>query len=62
MTDVQKEDRINFRLGLDLRDALRAYSERYERSESGVIREAVWLFLESKGFRRKGPKGGKRKR
>ena len=62
MADVLKEDRSNFRLGLDLRDALRAYSERYERSESDVIREAVWLFLEPKGFRRKGPKGGKRKR
>ncbi len=62
MADVQKEDRINFRLGLDLREALRAYSERYERSESDVIREAVWLLLESKGYRRKRQKGGKRKR
>ena len=61
MADVLKEDRINFRLGLDLREVLRAYSERYERSESDVIREALWLFLESKGFGRKGPKGGKRR-
>ena len=60
MADVQKEDRINFRLGLDLREALRAYSERYERSESDVIREALWLFLESKGYRPKRRKGGKR--
>ena len=62
MADVQKEDRINFRLGLDLREALRAYSERYERSESDVIREAVWLLLESKGYRRKARKGGQGKR
>ncbi len=62
MADVQKEDRINFRLGLDLREALRTYSERYDRSESDVIREAVWLLLESKGYRRKRQKGGKRKR
>ena len=62
MADVQKEDRINFRLGLDLREALRAYSERYERSESDVIREAVWLLLESKGYRRKRQKGGRTKR
>lgn len=61
MADVRKEDRINFRLGLDLREALRACSERYERSGSDVIREALWLFLESKGFRRKGPKGRKRR-
>ena len=60
MADVQKEDRINFRLGLDLREALRAYSERYERSESDVIREALWLFLESKGYRPERRKGGKR--
>ena len=59
---MEKTDRINFRLGPDLRDALRAYSERYDRSEADVIREAVWLFLESKGYRRKRQKGGKRKR
>ena len=61
MADMQKEERINFRLGLDLREALRAYSGRYDRSESDVIREALWLFLESKGYRRKRPKGGKRR-
>ena len=58
---MEKTDRINFRLGPDLRDTLRAYTERYDRSEADVIREALWLFLESKGFRRKGPKGGKRR-
>lgn len=55
-----KEDRINFRLGPDLREALQAYAGRYDRSEADVIREALWLFLESKGYGR-GQKGGKRK-
>ncbi len=41
MAGMNKTDRINFRLGPDLRDALQAYSQRYERSESDVIREAV---------------------
>ena len=59
---VAKTDRINFRLGPDLRDALRAYSERYDRSEADVIREAVWLFLEPKGYGPKRRKGGTRKR
>ena len=51
-----------FRLvGQDLRDAMQAYSQRYARSESDVIREALWLFLESQGYRQKEPKGGKKK-
>ena len=62
MAGVLKSDRINFRLAPDLRDAMQAYSQRYARSESDVIREALWLFLESKGYRRTRRKGGKRKR
>ena len=62
MAGVVKSDRINFRLGPDLRSALQAYAQRYDRSESDVIREAVWLFLESKGIRRTKWKGGKPKR
>ena len=62
MAGMLKTDRINFRLGPDLRTALQAYSQRYERSESDVIRESVWLLLESKGYRRTRRKGGKRKR
>ena len=58
---MNKSDRINFRLGQDLRYAMQAYSQRYARSESDVIREALWLFLESKGYRQKEPKGGKKK-
>ncbi len=60
IADVAKEDRTNFRLGLQLRDTLRAYTERYDRSEADVIREALWMFLESKGFKPK--QGVKRKR
>ena len=58
---MAKTDRINFRLGLQLRDTLRAYTERYDRSEADVIREALWMFLESKGLKPK-QKGVKRKR
>ena len=61
MAVMIKSDRINFRLGPDLRAALQAYSRRYERSESDVIREAVWLLLESKGYRRTQKKGGKKR-
>ena len=61
MAVMQKSDRINFRLAPDLRDALQAFSERYARSESDVIREALWLFLESKGYRQKNRKGGKKR-
>ena len=57
----QKTDRINFRLGPDLRNALLAYTERYDRSEADVIREAVWLLLESKGHGRTRRKGGKKR-
>ena len=58
---MEKSDRIVFRLAPDLRDAMRAYSQRYARSESDVIREALWLFLESKGYRQKERRGGKKK-
>ena len=61
LDDVAKTDRINFRLGPQLRDTLRAYTDRYDRSEADVIREALWMFLESKGFKPK-QKGVKRKR
>ena len=56
-----KTDRINVRLGPDLRSALQGYAQRYDRSEADVIREAVWLFLESKGHRRPTRKGGKKR-
>ena len=56
---MKKTDRINFRLGPDLRQVLQAYTEHEDRSEAATIRQAVWLFLESEGYRRpvrKGPK------
>ena len=62
MAVVVKTDRLNFRLGPALRSALQRYATRYDRSESDVIREAVWLFLESKGIRRTTQKGGTRKK
>ncbi len=62
MVQMLKTDRVNFRLGPDLRDALRTFADRYDRTEADVIREAVWLFLESKGHGRTRRKGGKRKR
>ena len=58
---MKKTDRINFRLGPDLRTALQAYTEREDRSEAETIREAVWLFLESKGHGRTRRKGGKKR-
>ena len=42
---MNKSDGINFRLGADLRTALQTYARRYERPESDVIREALWLLL-----------------
>ena len=59
---VLKTDRINFRLGPELRATLQTFTRRYDRAEADVIREALWLFLESKGYRRKARKGGTRKR
>ena len=59
---MAKDERIIFRLGSELRHALLAYAARYERSESDVIREALWIFLESKGYGRRLEKGGKRKK
>ncbi len=61
MAGMNKTDRINFRLGPDLRGALQAYTERYDRTEAEVIREALWLFLESKGHPRRVRKGGKKR-
>jgi len=55
---MEKTDRINFRLGPDLRETLQAYTQRYDRTEADVIREALWLFLESKGYGR----GGRRRK
>ena len=60
MSDMNKSDRINFRLGPDLLGALRAYTDRYERSDSDVIREALWMLLESKGFGSKTHKSGRK--
>ena len=59
---MPKEERINFRLGPDLLRAIRSYAARYERSESDVIREAVWAYLEAKGHGPGKQKGGKRRR
>ncbi len=56
-----KTDRINFRLGPELREALLSYAGRYDRTEADVIREAVWLLLESKGYGRPSRKGGKKR-
>ena len=58
---VLKTDRINFRLGPELRSALQLYTQRYDRSEAEAIREAVWLFLESKGYGRLMRKGAKKR-
>ena len=54
-----KDERLNFRLGPELRLTLRTYTARYERSEADVIREALWAYLEAKGH---GPKRGQRRR
>ena len=56
-----KTDRINFRLGPELRETLQTYANRYDRTEADVIREAVWLFLESKGYGRPTRKGRKKR-
>ena len=58
---VIKTDRINFRLGPELRTALQAYVQRYDRTEADTIREAVWLFLETKGYGRPRRKGAKKR-
>ena len=57
-----KSDRINFRLGPDLRSVLQRYTTRHDRSEAETIREALWIFLESKGYGRRAIKKGKKKR
>ena len=57
-----KDERINFRLGPDLLHALRAYGQRYERSDADVIRESLWQFLELKGYGPTKRKGVKRRR
>ena len=62
MSDVWKDERINFRLGQELLHALRTYGQRYERSDADVIREALWQFLESKGYGPTTRKGVKRRR
>ena len=62
MGDVLKSDRINFRLGPGLRDALRSYAEQYDRTEADIIRDAVWQLLERKGYKPKRQKGGTRKK
>ncbi len=60
---MAKEERLIFRLGTELRATVRAYADHYERAEADVIREALWLFLESKGYRRaRRMKGGTRKK
>ena len=61
MVLVKKTDRINFRLGPDLRSTLQAYTDREDRSEAATIRQAVWLFLESEGYSRPTRKGAKKR-
>ena len=61
LDNVIKTDRINFRLGPDLRNVLQAYVQRYDRTEADTIREAVWLFLETKGYGRPRRKGAKKR-
>ena len=58
---MRKSERIIFRLGTDLRDALGTYADRYGRSEADVIREALWLFLEAKGYRPPRRRGQRKK-
>jgi hypothetical protein len=58
---VSKDERINFRLGPDLLQALRAYGQRYERGDAEIIRESLWQFLEPKGYGPKKKKGAKKK-
>ena len=61
---MPQTDRINFRLGPQLREALQAASRRYEKAEADIIRDALWLWLEAKGFGAGATrqKGGKRKK
>ena len=61
---MPQTDRINFRLGPQLREALQAASQRYEKAEADIIRDALWLWLEAKGFEAgtTRQKGGKRKK
>ena len=59
---MSKDERIIFRLGTDLRATLQDYAAHYERSEADVIREALCLFLETKGYRPVRKKGVKKKR
>ena len=59
---MNKGERINFRLGPELLHALRTFGERYERSDADVIREALWQYLESKGYGPATQKGVKRRR
>ena len=42
-------------------DALGTYADRYGRSEADVIREALWLFLEAKGYRPPRRRGQRKK-
>lgn len=61
LCNMFKTDRINFRLGPELREALQAFAQRYDRTEADVIRESVWLLLESKGYGRPTRKGAKKR-
>ena len=61
---MAQTDRINFRLGPQLRNALQGASQRYEKAEADIIRDALWMWLESKGYGPEGKttKGGRRKK
>ena len=58
---MAQTDRINFRLGPQLRKALQAASKRYEKAEADIIRDALWEWLETKGHKpgRMREKGGR---
>ena len=59
-----KSERLNLRLGPTLRRTLRAASEHYDRAEADIIRDALWAWLEQKGYKPKAvarKKGGKKK-
>ena len=58
---MRKGERVIFRLGTDLRTALGEYAAHYDRSEADVIREALWLFLEAKGYRPPRRRGKRKK-
>ena len=54
--------KVNFYLDSDLGDGLKAIKEQDGVSEAEQIRRGIKMYLESKGYKLKKQKGGKRKR